>query len=220
MENTGPGAAEECLPPHPGCGAESLSDQGSPVPLAQRRPQVLFSWQDSEMSSPNMDSSLGTARTVVAPSQSSTDGSQPSNNPPSGKKAMPRDPNPMPAAQRVRLGVDEAAAIDCDNPDQKVEVDKVKAPAGRELPTIRQLKLRLARDEYVAGACFFHAAALSLHAFRSQTLLTGEDLRVQATIMYRERCGIETRESALSFCRALERNNWDGKPLGGMPDRF
>ena len=84
----------------------------------------------------------------------------------------------MLAAKRVRLGVDEAAAIDCDNPNQKVEVDKIKAPAGRELPTIRQLKLRLARDEYVAGACFFYATSLSLHALRSQTPLTGVDLRV------------------------------------------
>ena len=84
----------------------------------------------------------------------------------------------MPAAKRVRLGVDEAAAIDFEHPDQKVEVDKIKAPAGRELPTIRQLKLRLARDKYVAGACFFYAAALSLHALRSQTPLTGADLRV------------------------------------------
>ena len=80
---------------------------------------------------------------------------------------MPRDPNPMPAAKRVRLGADGAATIDCDNPNQKVEVDKIKAPAGRELPTIRQLKLRLARDEYVAGARFFYATALSLHALRS-----------------------------------------------------
>ena len=117
MENTGLGAVEEWLTPHPGCGAESLSDQGSPVPLAERPPQVLLSGQDGEMSSPYVDSSLGTACSVVAPSQSSTDGSQRSNSPPSGKKAMPRDPNPMPAAKRVRLGVDEAAAIDCDNPD-------------------------------------------------------------------------------------------------------
>ena len=155
MENTSPGAAQECLTPHPGCGAESLSDQGSPVPLAQRPPQVLLSGQDSEMSSPNMQSSLGMACTVMAPSQSSTDDSQLSNSPPSGKKAMPRDPNPMPAAKRVRLGVDQAATIVFDNRDEKVEVDKIKANAGRELPTIRQLKLRLARDEYVAGACFF-----------------------------------------------------------------
>ena len=207
MENTGPGAAEECLTPHPGCGAESLSDQGSPVPLAQRPPQVSLSRQDSEMSSPNMDSSLGTACTVVAPSQSSTDGSQPCNSPPSGKKAMPRDPNPMPAAKRLRLGADEAAAIDCDNPNQKVGLDKIKARPGRELPSIRQLKLRLARDEYVAGACFFYATALSLHALRSQTPLTGVDLRVQATTMYRERCGLEVKESALSVCRALEENH-------------
>ena len=116
--------------------------------------------------------------------------------------------------------MDEAAAIDCDNPDQKVEVDKIKAPASRELPTIRQLKLRLARDEYVAGACFFYAAALSLHALRSQTPLTGVDLRVEATTMYRERCGIEVKESALGVCRALEENDWEGKPWGGRPDHF
>ena len=137
MENTGPGAAEECLMPHPSCGAQSLSDQGSPVPLAQRPPRVSMGGQDSEISSPNMDSSLGTACTVVAPSQSSTNGSQPCNSPPSGKKAMPRHPNPMPAAKRVLLGADGAAAIDSDNPNQKVEVDKIKALAGRELPTIR-----------------------------------------------------------------------------------
>ena len=220
MENTGPGAAQECLTPHPGGGAESLSDQGSPVPLAQRPPQVLLSGQDSEMSSPNMQRCLGTACAVVAPSQSSTDGSQLSNTPFSGKNAMPRDPNPMPAAKRVRLGVDQAAAIDIDNPDEKVEVDKIKATAGRELPTIRQLKLRLALDEYFAGACFSYAAALSLHALRSHTPLTGADLRVQATIMYRERCGIEVKESALSVRRALEENNWDGKPWGGLPDHY
>ena len=220
MENIGTGAAEECLTPHPRCGAESLSDQGSPVPLARRPPQVSLSGQDSEMSSPNMDSSMGTACTVVAPSESSTDGSEPCNSPPSGKKAMPRDPNPMPAAKRVRIGADGAAAIDCDNPNQKVEVDKIKAPASRELPTIRQLKLWLARDEYVAGACFFYATALSLHALRSETPLTGVDLRVQATTMYRERCGIEVKESALSVCRALEEKNREGKPWGGKPDHF
>ena len=119
MENIGPGAADECRTPHPGCGAESLSDQGSPVPLAQRPPHVSLSGQDSEMSSPNLDSTMGTACTVLAPSQSSTDGSEPCNSPPSGKKAMPRNPNPMPAAKRVRLGADGAAAIDGDNPNQK-----------------------------------------------------------------------------------------------------
>ena len=106
---------------------------------------------------------------------------------------MPSDPNPMPAAKRVRLGVVQAAATDIDNPDEKVEVDKIKANAGRELPTIRQLQLRLARDEYVAAACFFYAVALGLHALRSQTPLTGADLRVQASIMYREQCGIEVK---------------------------
>ena len=126
----------------------------------------------------------------------------------------------MPAAKRVRLGADGAAAIDCDNPNQKVEVDKIKSPAGRELPTIQQLKLQLARDEYVAGACFFYATALSHHALRSETPLTGVDLRVQATTMYRERCGIEVEESALSVCRALEENNWEGKPWDGRPDHF
>ena len=75
----------------------------------------------------------------------------------------------MRAAKRVRLGVDQAATIDIDNLDEKVEVDEIKAKAGRDLPTIRHLKLRLARDEYIASACFFSAAALSLHALRSQT---------------------------------------------------
>ena len=127
MENTGPTVAQECLTPHSGCGVEALSDQGSPVPQAQRPPQVLLSWQGSEMSSPNMHSSLGTTCTVVAPSESSTDGSQLSNSPPSGKKAMPNDPNPMPAAKRVWLGVDQATAIEIDNPDQKLDEDSLKA---------------------------------------------------------------------------------------------
>ena len=121
----------------------------------------------------------------------------------------------MPAAKRVRLGVDQAAAIHIDNPDQKVKVDTIKAKAGRDLPTIRQLKLRLAPDEYIASACFFYAAALSLHALCSQTPLNGLDLRAQATIMYRERCGIEVKESALSVCRALEVDKWDERPWGG-----
>ena len=82
----------------------------------------------------------------------------------------------MPAAKRVRLGVDQAAAIDIDKSDQKVKVDRIRAKTGRDLPTIRQLKLRLARHEYIAGACFFYAASLSLHALRSQTSLTGVDL--------------------------------------------
>ena len=68
----------------------------------------------------------------MAPSQSSTDGSQLSNNPPSGKKAMPRDPNPIPAAKRVPLGLDQAAAIDIDNLDQELEEDPLKAKAGRD----------------------------------------------------------------------------------------
>ena len=103
---------------------------------------------------------------------------------------------------------------------RRLRLEKIKAPASRELPTIRQLKLRLARDEYVAGACFFYATALSLHALRSETPLTEVDLGVQATTMYRERCAIEVKESALSVCRALEANNWEGKPWGGRPDHF
>ena len=130
LENTGPGVAQECLSPHSGCGVESHADQGSLVPLAQRPPQVLLSGQDSEMSSPNMHSSLGTACTVTAPSQSSTDGSQPSNSPPLGKKAMPRDPNPMPAAKRVRLGVEQDTAIDIDNPKQERKKDRIKVTVG------------------------------------------------------------------------------------------
>ena len=75
MEITGPGVAQECLTPHSGCGVVTLSDQVLLVPLAQRPPQVLLSGQDSDMSSPNMHSTLGTAFTVMAPSQSSTDAS-------------------------------------------------------------------------------------------------------------------------------------------------
>ena len=59
---------------------------------------------------------------------------------------------------------------------------------------------------------FFFAAAVSLHALRSQTPLSGVDLRVKATIMYREQCGIEVEETALSVCRALEEDKWDGRP--------
>ena len=66
----------------------------------------------------------------------------------------------------------------------------------------------------------FFAAALSLHALRSQTALCGVDLRVQATIMYRERCGIEVEESALSVCSALEEDKWEERSWGGMLDPF
>ena len=38
--------------------------------------------------------------------------------------------------------------------------------------------------------------------------------------MYRERCGREVKESALSVRTAQEENNWDRKPGGGMPDHF
>ena len=37
----------------------------------------------------------------------------------------------------------------------------MKAKACRDLPTIRQLKLRLAPDEYIAASCLFYAAALT-----------------------------------------------------------
>ena len=146
MENTRPGVAQECLTAHSRCGVEALSHQGSPVPLAQRPPKVLFTGQDSEMSSPTMHSSLGTACTVMALSKSSTDGSHLSNSPPSSKKAMPRDPKHMPAAKCVRFGEDLATPIEIDNPNQKLEKDPLKAKAGRDPPTIRQLKLRLAPD--------------------------------------------------------------------------
>ena len=106
-EDTGPdgihGVAQECLTPHSGCGVVTPSDQRSHVPLAQRPPQVMLSGQDSDLSSPNMHSSVGTACTIMAPSQSSTAGSQLSNSPPSSKKAVRRDPNPMPAAKRLLL---------------------------------------------------------------------------------------------------------------------
>ena len=110
--------------------------------------------------------------------------------------------------------------MEIDNLDQKLEKDPLKAKAGRDLPTIRQLKLPLAPDAYIASACFFFAAAMSLHALCSQTPLTGVDLRIQATIMYRQRCGIEVKESALSVCRAPEVNKWEERPWGGLPDHF
>ena len=136
------------------------------MPLAQRPPQVMLSDQDSEMSSPNMHSNLGTACTVMVPSRSSTDGSQLSNCPLSGKQAMPRDPNPKPAAKRVRLGVDQATSIQIDNPNQKLEEDPLKARAGTDLPTIRQVKLQLAPEEYTPGAC-------SLLQLPSASMLSG-----------------------------------------------
>ena len=125
------------------------------MPLAQRPPQVMLSGQDSDMSSPNVHSSLGTARTVMAHNQSSTDGSQLSNSPPSGKKAVPRDPNPMPVAKRLRVGDGMAAPIEVDHPNLTVDEAPSKAKVGRDPPTIRALKLRLEPDDYTACACFF-----------------------------------------------------------------
>ena len=38
--------------------------------------------------------------------------------------------------------------------------------------------------------------------------------------MYRERCGIEVKESAPSVGRALQVDNWKERPRAGMPDHF
>ena len=163
-EVTGPsgihGVAQECPTPHSGCGDVPPYDHGSPVALAQRPPQVMLSAQDSDMSSLDVHSSLGTACTVMAPSQSSTDGSQLSNSPPSGKKAMPRDPNPMPATKRLCVGDDMAAPNEVDNPGLRVEEASSKAKVGKDLPTIRALKLWLQADDFSAGACFFFCSCL------------------------------------------------------------
>ena len=78
------------------------------MPLAQRPLEVMLRVQHSDMSFLALHSSIGTAPTVVAPSQSSTDGSRLGNGPPSGKKAVP-EPNPMPTANCLRVRDDMAA---------------------------------------------------------------------------------------------------------------
>ena len=92
----------------------------------------------------------------------------------------------MPVAKRFGVGDDKAAPMEVHDPDLRVGRAASKAKAGTAVPTIRALKLQLLPDDYTPGACFFFAAALGLHALCSQTPLHGADLRVHATIMYRE----------------------------------
>ena len=171
------GDAQECLTPHSGSGDVTPYDQGSPMSLAQRPLEITRSVHHSSMSSPT----IGTAPTIAAFSRSSTDGSQLGNSPPSGKKVVPREPNPMPAAKRLRVGDPKAAPIEVDDPGLRVS----RAKAGRDLHAIRALQLQWLPDDYTPGARSFVVGALSLHALRGQTPLHGADLRVQATIMYR-----------------------------------
>ena len=128
----------------------------------------------------------------------------------------------MPAAKRSRVGDDKAAPIEVDDPDPSAGRAPSKAQASRDLPTIRALKLQLLPDDYTPCACLFFAATLSLHALRSLTPLHGADLRVQATIMYRERCGIEVEENTLSVFRAWEQDALGTRISGGggLPDHF
>ena len=126
----------------------------------------------------------------------------------------------MLAAKRLPVGDDKAAPIEVDGPGLRVGRAPSKAKAGRDLPTIHALKLQLLPDDYTPGACFFFAAALSLHALSSRTPLHGADLQVQATIVYREQCGIEVEENALSVFRALEQKAWGTRIWGRLPNHF
>ena len=68
---------------------------------------------------------------------------------------VPREPNPMPAAKRLRVGDDMAAPIVVDDPDLRVSRAPSKAKAGRDLPSIRALNFQLLPDGYTLGLCFF-----------------------------------------------------------------
>ena len=95
-----------------------------------------------------------------------------------------------------------------------------KAEVGRVLPTARSLKLCIRPDQYVAGACFYHAVAQSLHAISSNTPLDGASLRAKAIAVFRDMCGLSFQESALSVNRDLEKDTWRGRLQGGIADHF
>ena len=62
--------------------------------------------------------------------------------------------------------------------------------------------------------------AQSLHAISSNVPLGGASLRAKAIAMFREMCGLSIQESALSLNRDLEKDTWNGRPQGGMPEHF
>ena len=115
----------------------------------------------------------------------------------------------------------KTAQIDPDaTPLDKVDKRPNKANEGKDLPTVRSLKLRILPDQYVAGACFFYAVAQSLHAISIVVPLDDASLRAKAIDVYRETCGLSIQESALSVNRDLEKHTWGGRLQGGMPGNF
>ena len=88
------------------------------------------------------------------------------------------------------------------------------------MPTLRSLKSRILPDQYVAGASFFYAVAQSLHAIISNVPLDDASLRAKPIAVYREMCGLSIQESALCVNRHLEKNTWNGRLQGGMPEHF
>ena len=121
--------------------------------------------------------STGTVATVKACSQSNSDSdstpvAHPSSlgqSPGSRKRpgvTPPSNGAPLKCAKKEH-GT-KAAPIDPDaTPLDKVDKRPNKAKDGIDLPTVRSLKPRLLSDHYVAGACFFYAAAQSLHTISS-----------------------------------------------------
>ena len=65
-----------------------------------------------------------------------------------------------------------------------------------------------------------YAMAQSLHAISSYVPLHDASLRAKAIAVYREMCGLSIQESALFGNRDLEKDTWNGRLQGGMPEHF
>ena len=109
----------------------------------------------------------------------------------------------------------QAGHVDCDAPLSKVQKKPIKDNVNQEMPTIRSLKLRQLPDQYVAGGGFFYHVAQSLYALSNNTPLIDTHHQVQASVLYRERCGTQVVETALSVCRDPHKETSGDRPQGG-----
>ena len=110
--------------------------------------------------------------------------------------------------------------VDCDAPLASVQRKPIKASVNRDLPTIKSLKLHLLPDQFVAAACFFDSVGQSVHAPGSGSPMLDTLLRANAIVVYRETCGFVVEESTLLVHRDLEKETWDARPQGVLPEHF
>ena len=181
-----------CLTPAVSDGGVASCLEESPIPLAHKpREPVAVDYSPC---------STGTVATVKACSRSSTDSittpveypSSLEHSPVRRKRpgiTPPSNGAPLKCAKKEQ-GTKTAPIDPDDTPLDKVDKRPNKAKEGKDLPTVRSLKLCILPDQYVAGACFFYAVAQSLHAISSDVPLDDASLRAKAIGVYREMCGL------------------------------